>query len=203
MKVLFIHPASGQLEIASQKYFKTGALLPPLGLLYLSKMLEKNGYKAEILDGNAEHITRDSLKKAIKSCDIVGITIYSELFEPSQDLNGINNVSMIINALSNAKIWFEKEPFVAEYMNKTNNWVWDESYVKFLEFASEQPISNWAQIAYQENIQLLEAAKQRLIEGKPVTHRRKDYPELIINKSKGLGRRSGKIYQLTWRHYPL
>ncbi|MGF3554023.1 MAG: B12-binding domain-containing radical SAM protein [Thermoplasmatota archaeon] len=81
MKVLFIHPASGVLEFSSKDFIKTGALLPPLGLLYLAGMLEKNGYEAEILDCNSEEISENKIKKIIRSFDAVGMTIYSEEYE--------------------------------------------------------------------------------------------------------------------------
>ncbi len=81
MKVLFIHPASGVLEFSSQDFVKTGALLPPLGILYLAGMLEKNDHQAEVIDCNSENISEDKIKKAIRSSDAVGMTIYSEDYE--------------------------------------------------------------------------------------------------------------------------
>jgi len=81
MKVLLIHPASGVLEFSSQDFVKTGALLPPLGILYLAGMLENNGYQVEVIDCNSEKISKDKIRKAIRSSDAVGMTIYSEEYE--------------------------------------------------------------------------------------------------------------------------
>jgi hypothetical protein len=54
--------------------------------------------------------------------------------------------------------------------------------------------------AYKENLQLLDAAKLRLNEGKPVSHRRKDYPELIEEKTEEKAR---TVLELTENAYLL
>lgn len=81
MKTLFIYTSSNKLEIASRKFLTVGAHLPPLGILYLAKMLEINGHTAEVIDCNAESISLDNIRKKVLSCDAVGMTIYSELRE--------------------------------------------------------------------------------------------------------------------------
>ena len=81
MKVLFFHPASGQIEYASEYFISTGALLPPLGILYLARMLEINDHKVEVIDCNAEKITEDTIRKAVKSNDAICMTIYSDPHE--------------------------------------------------------------------------------------------------------------------------
>ncbi len=124
--------------------------------------------------------------------------MHQELFEPLQDLNNINNVSMIISALKEAVIWFEKESFIDAYIEKSKNWTWDQNYIKLLEFNSSEPIVEWAKNAYNENISLLDTAKTRLKEGKPIGHRRKDYPELKIEKSEDFAR---KVMELTLNAY--
>ena len=90
MKVIFFHPASGEIEYAHEYFVKTGALLPPLGLLYLAKILENNNHRVEIIDCNAEIITKEKIRKAVKSNDAVGLTIYSEKHEQ-------NNSKLISN----------------------------------------------------------------------------------------------------------
>jgi hypothetical protein len=82
--------------------------------------------------------------------------LQSELFEPAEDLNKLNNISMIVTALKDAVIWYEKEPFITEYIEKAKNWSWNPEYTKFLQFESEPPSSDWARQAYQENLQLLD-----------------------------------------------
>jgi len=78
MKFLFIYPSSGKLEIAPEKLLSTGAWLPPLGILYLAKILEINGHTVDVIDCNAEGTNLESIKKAILSSDAVGMTVYSE-----------------------------------------------------------------------------------------------------------------------------
>jgi anaerobic magnesium-protoporphyrin IX monomethyl ester cyclase len=50
---------------------------PPLGLLYLGAVLEKEGHKVEILDYYMENISREQLEKSLMSSNAVGMTIYS------------------------------------------------------------------------------------------------------------------------------
>ncbi len=92
MKVLFIHPSSGKLEFASKDYVPTGPLLPPLGILYLAKILELKGHTVDVIDFSAEKISIDLIDKHLKSCDAVGMTIYSE---PHELKNSISIANMI------------------------------------------------------------------------------------------------------------
>lgn len=92
MKVLFIHPSSGKLEFASKDYVPTGPLLPPLGILYLAKKLELKGHTVDVIDFSAEKISIDLIDKHLKSCDAVGMTIYSE---PHELKNSISIANMI------------------------------------------------------------------------------------------------------------
>jgi len=78
VKVLFIYPSSGKLEVASKKFLSTGAHLPPLGILYLGKMLELNGHSVEVIDCTAEGVREERIKNAVHSADAVGLTLYSE-----------------------------------------------------------------------------------------------------------------------------
>jgi len=92
MKILFIYPSSGTFEIASKKMLSTGAYLPPLGILYLAKMLELSGHHVEIIDCTAEAINNDDIKKAVLSNDVVGLTVYSE----QRELENSIKISKII-----------------------------------------------------------------------------------------------------------
>ncbi|MHA2249439.1 MAG: hypothetical protein ACXAD7_03705 [Candidatus Kariarchaeaceae archaeon] len=122
----------------------------------------------------------------------------SDLFEDAVDLNQINNISMLITALCDAIIWYEKEPFVVEFIEKAKNWSWDSSYTKYLEFDHSPPTTPWARKAYDENLKLLEAGNKRLHEGKPVSHRRKDYPELVSDANEHLAK---ECMELTIKAY--
>jgi anaerobic magnesium-protoporphyrin IX monomethyl ester cyclase len=86
MKFLFIYPSSGKWEMAPNKLLSTGAYFPPLGILYLAKILEMNGYNAKVIDCNAEKVNEDKLKAEIRSSDAIGITTYSE---PRELINSI------------------------------------------------------------------------------------------------------------------
>jgi hypothetical protein len=56
MNITLINCSTGDYEIAINKKIQLRASFPPLGLLYLGKILELNNYSVEIVDGNAEQI---------------------------------------------------------------------------------------------------------------------------------------------------
>ena len=58
-------------------------LAPPLGLLYIAKILEKEGDKVTILDFAAENFDEKKLKNVVKKADVVGITILTTLLPNS------------------------------------------------------------------------------------------------------------------------
>jgi len=78
MKFLFFYPASGKWALAIDRSISTGANLPPLGILYLAKILENNGHDVDVIDLNAETLTENQIKNKILSSDAVGITVYTE-----------------------------------------------------------------------------------------------------------------------------
>ena len=55
------------------------AYLPPLGLLYIAKQLEKRGHTVTVVDFVAEPFTEEKLKRLIEKIDIVGVTITSQV----------------------------------------------------------------------------------------------------------------------------
>jgi radical SAM superfamily enzyme YgiQ (UPF0313 family) len=56
-------------------------LAPPLGLLYIAKILELDGDKVEILDFAAENYEEKKLVDALKNADVVGITIVTSILQ--------------------------------------------------------------------------------------------------------------------------
>jgi len=94
MKITFIHPASGKLELAENNYLVTGAYLPPLGILYLAKMLELKGHSVNVIDCNAAKITKNQIKKAALTSDVIGMTVYSQPLE----LNNSIMLSQIVKS---------------------------------------------------------------------------------------------------------
>lgn len=76
MKFLLIYPSFGKIERALKKTVKVDAHLPPLGLLYLSSMLETKDNEVDIIDYNAEVLKEDILNEKVLSSDAIGMTIY-------------------------------------------------------------------------------------------------------------------------------
>ena len=79
MKFLFIYPPNSNLELGPSKHFEIGAHVPPIGVLYLAKILELKGYEVEVLDLNADKSNNEQIKGKILSSDFVGLTLYSGL----------------------------------------------------------------------------------------------------------------------------
>ncbi len=92
MKFLLISPHNRGMELGPKTIIPVGAHLPPLGLLYLARMLEINGYEVEVLDLNAENITDEKMKGKILSSDAIGMTLYSG----KEVLEGTHKLSKLI-----------------------------------------------------------------------------------------------------------
>jgi radical SAM superfamily enzyme YgiQ (UPF0313 family) len=52
-------------------------LAPPLGLLYIAKILEKNGDDVAVFDFAAESFSEEKVRTAIQTADVVGMTVLS------------------------------------------------------------------------------------------------------------------------------
>ena len=52
-------------------------LAPPLGLLYISKILKEDKNDVEVLDFAAESFSEEILTKSVKTADVVGMTVLS------------------------------------------------------------------------------------------------------------------------------
>ncbi len=86
MRFLFIFPPGQRFIITDKKVFPPDSYSPPLGLLYLSALLERNGHTVEVLDYNAENVKESELVKKIESADAVGMTICTNSLNESIDL---------------------------------------------------------------------------------------------------------------------
>ena len=75
MKFLLLFPPPDPSSVQRDHLFK--GLFPPLGLLYLGKILENEGDIVTILDFSAELYDEQTLITAISSTDAVGITVLS------------------------------------------------------------------------------------------------------------------------------
>ena len=75
-KVFLIHPyVPMELQYGS-KYRWAGAVLPPLGILYVAAVLEKAGHTVEVLDANALQTAAADVVKRVSAAapDVVGMT---------------------------------------------------------------------------------------------------------------------------------
>jgi anaerobic magnesium-protoporphyrin IX monomethyl ester cyclase len=75
MKFLFVFPPPEPSSVQRDHLFK--GLFPPLGLLYLGKILQNEGDIVTILDFSAEPYDEQTLISAVSSIDAVGITVLS------------------------------------------------------------------------------------------------------------------------------
>lgn len=75
MKFLLINPFTDYNII--KDIYASESEVPPLGLLYLAKVLEKEGHSVEIIDFCVEKFSKERLQKTLPSMDAVGITVRS------------------------------------------------------------------------------------------------------------------------------
>ncbi|MCX6662841.1 MAG: radical SAM protein [Euryarchaeota archaeon] len=93
MKLLCIFPSTGRFYISSNIHNKQpNAFLPPLGLLYLARMVELQGHSVEIIDYNAESFDDTTIQKAVHSADAIGMTIFSEPREFQNSITIANKI---------------------------------------------------------------------------------------------------------------
>ena len=85
MKFLLLRP--GCREKKHKPSIISPLALPPLGLLYLGSVLEQEGYKVELFDYYSEDVPREKLENSLKSCDAVGMTLYTEDCKSAADLS--------------------------------------------------------------------------------------------------------------------
>ncbi|KYK19916.1 hypothetical protein AYK24_04735 [Thermoplasmatales archaeon SG8-52-4] len=76
MKFLLIR--AGNKKENKVFFINTPSSHPPLGLLYLGAILEKNGHKVEILDYYMENISKEKLENSLHSSDAVGMSINTD-----------------------------------------------------------------------------------------------------------------------------
>ncbi|MFW6119963.1 MAG: B12-binding domain-containing radical SAM protein [Petrotogales bacterium] len=72
MKFLFIN---------TPPYMPVQVHLPPLGILYLARILENNGHQVSIIDCSAEGINKREIQKQVLSSDAVGLSVFSYFLE--------------------------------------------------------------------------------------------------------------------------
>ena len=79
MKFLFLYPP-GEWAFGEQK-IPHDPFTPPLGILYLARMVEEQGYDVEVIDFCAEPLDETRLRKAIRSSDAIGMSVLTFTLE--------------------------------------------------------------------------------------------------------------------------
>lgn len=123
-------------------------------------------------------------------------SMLSELENNPTDANGITSLSQILSFLRDCQVWYETTPFIAEWKQKALNWKWDSNMKDLLTFSSDEPMISWAKTAYNENLLLLEAARKRVDIGLPISHRRKDYPEVSSPSDENKAKKSLELTEI-------
>jgi hypothetical protein len=87
MKFLLIYPPPEPFFIKDTRVFY--GLSPPLGLLYIAKMLENDGDTVTILDFSAEPFDERKLITRLDLVDAVGMTVLSSSLNDVKSLIGL------------------------------------------------------------------------------------------------------------------
>jgi radical SAM superfamily enzyme YgiQ (UPF0313 family) len=83
MKFQFIYP--GGTWATGMQHMPSDPFAPPLGILYLSSRLEKEGHKVSIIDYWSEQYNKQKLENAVNNSDAIGISITG--FNINESLN--------------------------------------------------------------------------------------------------------------------
>jgi anaerobic magnesium-protoporphyrin IX monomethyl ester cyclase len=75
-KILLVHPYVPMSLQYGTRYHWAGAVLPPLGILYVAGVLEQEGYEVHILDANAQAMETAAVLEHVKQLkpDVMGMT---------------------------------------------------------------------------------------------------------------------------------
>lgn len=88
MRFLFINPPGGWNDIFTKgKFSFESAIFPPLGLLYLSGVLEADGHTVQVIDFGAEDISKEQLEKSVMLSDAIGMSVYTPNYKTSVDIS--------------------------------------------------------------------------------------------------------------------
>ena len=84
-KILLVNPPQTLEERYGKAFSKIGAILPPLGLMYVATTLENKGYEVKILDAQLKNLT---VTGAVNECikikpDLIGVTCLTSSFDKS------------------------------------------------------------------------------------------------------------------------
>jgi len=92
INILLVYPPVDSYFIDSK--YKLYGLAPPLGILSLASVLEKDGHDVNVVDFSAELFSKQKLAEKLNSVDVVGITVLTI---------SLNNVKKIIQLIREIK----------------------------------------------------------------------------------------------------
>jgi len=110
--------------------------------------------------------------------------MHSTLNKNIEQLSDIYQISLYLSFLRNCTIIHTKQNLIRKYIEQAEKWSWNPEDKKYLDMKAAIPSSGWAKKAYQENLKLLDLAKLQFEQSNPISHRLKDYPELISEAEK-------------------
>jgi hypothetical protein len=136
-----------------------------------------------IKDGMESKYTRE--KQQLNEVEVDALIIDSnhfvELMEsPPTNFQQIRDLSLFLVCLRKGKIWYQRYLFLEGYVKLAKNWQWDPNLNKLLKFKLKEPKKEWVKKAYLEHLQILEIIKERLKTGEPISHRRKEMPDIWV-----------------------
>ena len=165
MRFLLINP-NVDSSIAKDS-FAIKAEVPPLGLLYIAGALEEKGHEVEIIDFCVEEFKKETLKKALKNTDAVGITTRSHgikiIKELAQNIRQINKKIPII--LGGPYTTLEKEKSL-EYVDADISVEGDgeETIVEIAEYLNgEKKLSEISGIYYKQGNKIQKGKPAKII----------------------------------------
>ena len=88
MKIALVEPPWAEVYGSYKSAAKIGNCFPPLGLIYIASVLEKNNHSVKIIDSEIEELDLDGTVNEIRKfkADIVGITATTPIFHVAKKL---------------------------------------------------------------------------------------------------------------------
>ncbi|MHA1912198.1 MAG: hypothetical protein ACTSYA_10930 [Candidatus Kariarchaeaceae archaeon] len=155
-----------------------------------------------IKDGMEVNYTREKHELINVTVDalIIDSNHFVELMEsPPTDFQTIRDLSLFLVCLRKGRIWYQRYLFLEGYVKLAKNWQWDPNLKKLLNFKLKEPKKEWAKNAYFEHLQILEIIKRRLDTGEPISHRRKEMPDVWVQvdeiKARSLFEKTKIVYE--------
>jgi hypothetical protein len=113
----------------------------------------------------------------------------------------MNWTSVYLELLVNGIIWYERENDFKQFLDLANNWHWDESCYEFINFKDfNEPKEVWFKNAYQEHLELLAILRKRVKNGKPVSYRCKDLPEMRKKAEEKVARKIFETFMIAYSY---